>query len=76
MYCKVFYLALILYNDTDVVIITANGLNNTKQALIKKNNQSVLESTLGVCFLSEIADWNIIKGNLKDLKRFFQILKI
>ena len=60
-----------IVNDTDVIIITANGLNNTKQALIKKNNQSVLESTLGVCFLSEIADWNIIKGQSKRSQAVF-----
>ena len=60
-----------IVNDTDVIIITANGLNNTKQALIKKNNQSVLESTLGVCFLSEIADWNIIKGQPKISQAVF-----
>ena len=60
-----------IVNDTDVIIVTANGLSNTKQALIKRNNQSVLESTLGVCFLSEIPDWNIIKRQSKRTQAVF-----
>ena len=43
-------------NETDVILVTANGLSNAKKALIKKNNQPILESTLGVCFISEIVD--------------------
>ena len=58
-------------NETDVIIVSSNGLNNAKQGLIKKNNQPVLESTLGVCFLSEITDWNIIKGQSKRSQAVF-----
>ena len=54
-----------IVNDTDVIIITSNGLSNTKQALISKNNRPILKSTLGVCFLNEISEWNIVKGASK-----------
>ena len=37
-----------IVNDTDVIIITSNGLSNAKKALIIKNNQPILEDTLGV----------------------------
>ena len=60
-----------IVNDTDVIIITANGLNNTKQALISKNNHPILESTLGVCFLSEITNWDILKGASKRAQAVF-----
>ena len=58
-------------NETDVILVTANNLNNAKEALIKKNNQPILESTLGVCFLCEIVDWNIIKGQSKRSQAVF-----
>ena len=58
-------------NDTDVIIITANGLNNTKQVLISKNNHPILESTLGVCFLSEITNWDLLKGASKRAQAVF-----
>ena len=48
-------------NNTDVIFLVSNGLNNTKKASIKKN----LETTLGVCYLTEIKDWDIIKGQSK-----------
>ena len=56
-------------NETDVILVTANGLNNANK--IKKNNQTILESTLGVCFLSEIVDWDIIKGQSKRSQAVF-----
>ena len=60
-----------IVNETDVIIITSNGLTNTKQALITKNNQPILESTLGVCFLNEIPEWNIVKGASKRVQTVF-----
>ena len=48
-------------NNTDVILLVSNGLNNAKRALIKKN----LETTIGVCYLTEIKDWDIIKGQSK-----------
>ena len=42
-------------------MLVSNGLNNAKRALIKEN----LETTVGVCYLNEIKDWDIIKGQSK-----------
>ena len=58
-------------NDTDVIILTSNSLSNTKQALITKNNRPILESTLGVCFLNEISEWNINKRASKRVQVVF-----
>ena len=58
-------------NDTDVIIITSNGLSETKQALIIKNNTPTLESTLGVCFLNEIPEWKIVKSASKRVQVVF-----
>ena len=60
-----------IVNDTDVIIITSNGLSETKQALIIKNNTPTLESTLGVCFLNEIPEWKIVKGASKRIQIVF-----
>ena len=43
------------------------GLNNAKKVLINKN----LESTLGICFLTEIKVWDIIKGQSKRSQAVF-----
>ena len=48
-------------NDTDVILLLSNGLNNAKKVLIKQN----LQTSLGVCYLTEIKDWDIIKGQSK-----------
>ena len=48
-------------NDTDVFFLVSNGLNNVKKILIKEN----LEPVIGVCYLTEITDWEIIKGQSK-----------
>ena len=48
-------------NETDVIFILCNGLNNAKHALINKK----LENILGVCYLTEIKDWEIIKVQSK-----------
>ena len=60
-----------IVNNTDVIIITSNGLSETKQALIIKNNTPTLESTLGVCFLNEIPEWKIVKGASKRIQVVF-----
>ena len=51
-------------NETDVIFVTCDGLSNVNTTLINKN----LRDTLGVCYLHEIKDWDIIKGQSKDLK--------
>ena len=48
-------------NETDVIFVTCDGLNNVNTALINSN----LRDTLGVCYLHEIKDWDIIKGQSK-----------
>ena len=48
-------------NNTDVILLVSSGVNNPKKVLIKTN----LETTLGVCYLTEIKDWDIIKGQSK-----------
>ena len=48
-------------------MIVSNWLNNAKKALIKKG----LESTLGVCYLTEIKDWERIKGQSKRSQAVF-----
>ena len=60
-----------IVNNTDVIIVTSNGLRETKQALIIKNNTPTLESTLGVCFLNEIPEWNIVKDASKRVQVVF-----
>ena len=45
-------------NETDVIFVTCDGLSNVNTALINKN----LRDTLGVCYLHETKDWNIIEG--------------
>ena len=60
-----------IVNDTDVIIVTSNGLTNTKQALITKDNRPTLESVFGVCFLNEIPEWNIVKGASKIVQVVF-----
>ena len=54
-------------NETDVILLISNGLNNAKKALIKQN----IESTLGVCFLTKIKDWDIIKRQSKRSQAVF-----
>ena len=54
-------------NKTDVILVVSNGLNNAKKALINKS----LESTLSICYLTEIKDWEIIKGQSKRSQAVF-----
>ena len=48
-------------NEADIIFVTCDDLSNVNTALINKN----LRETLGVCYLHEIKDWNIIKGQSK-----------
>ena len=58
-------------NETDAIFLVSNGLNNAKKVLIKEN----LESVIGVCYLSEIKDWDIIKGQSKRSQAIFSDLE-
>ena len=54
-------------NDTDVILISCEGLSDAKQALIN----SKLTSLLGVCYLNELKDWELVKGQPKRLQAIF-----
>ena len=54
-------------NDTDVIFLISNGLNDAKNIFIKDK----LEPGIGICYLSEIKDWEIIKGQSKRVQAVF-----
>ena len=54
-------------NDTDVIFLISNGLNDAKNIYIKDK----LEPGIGICYLSEIKDWEIIKGQSKRVQAVF-----
>ena len=55
-------------NETDVLFISCDGLSNAKDALIN----SKIEKVLGVCYLNEIKDWKIVKGQSKRSQAVFE----
>ena len=59
-------------NDTDVIFLISDGLNNAKQVFINKK----IESVVGIIYLSEIKNWDIIKGQSIRTQAVFQIQKI
>ena len=54
-------------NGTDVIFVSCEGLSNSKEALIN----SKLYSVLGVCYLNELQDWELVKGQPKRLQTVF-----
>ena len=52
-----------LRNNAEVIVITCDGLSEAKTAFIN----SKLYKTLGVVYLSETKDWNLIKNDSKKL---------
>ena len=44
-----------------LIFVTCDSFSNVNTALINKN----LRDTLGICYLYEIKDWNIIKSQSK-----------
>ena len=54
-------------NNTDTIFIIRDGLNNADNALIN----SKLRNILGICYLNEIKDWEIIKGQSKRSQAVF-----
>ena len=54
-------------NSTDVILISCEGLSDVKQALIN----SKLINLLGVCYLNELKDWELVKGQPKRLQAIF-----
>ena len=65
-YCYRFVLQSLLFssnieNDTDAIFVTCDGLSNANTALVDLN----LKNILGICYLNQIKDWEIIKGQSK-----------
>ena len=54
-------------NDTNVIIITCNGLNDVKEALI---NDKIFKA-LGVINLFQIKNWSRVKGNSNSINAVF-----
>ena len=58
-----------LENDTDLICITSDGLSDVKGAVIIINSK--IYKTLGVVYLPEIKNWNLIKGKSKRSQAVF-----
>ena len=56
-----------LENDTDVIFVTCDGLSDVKEAL----HNSKIYKTLGVVNISEIKNWNLVKGGSKRSQAVF-----
>ena len=56
-----------IINDTKAIFLVSDGLNDAKKIFIKEN----LVSCIGVCYLSEIKNWNLIKGQSKRVQAVF-----
>ena len=54
-------------NDTDTIFLLVDGLNDSRKIFI---NDSI-ESGIGVCYLTEIENWSIIKGQSKRVQVVF-----
>ena len=51
-------------NNTDVIFVSCEGLNDAKEAPIN----SKLQTVLGVCYLNKIKSWELV--SLKDRRQF------
>ena len=56
-----------IINDTDTIFLLSNGLNNSKGIFINDS----LEQGVGVCYLSQINNWELIKGQSKRVQVVF-----
>ena len=54
-------------NDTDTIFLLVDGLNDSRKIFIN----DTLESGIGVCYLTEIENWKIIKGQTKRVQVVF-----
>ena len=54
-------------NDTDSIFLLSSGLNDAKKIFVGGK----LEEAIGICYLSEIDDWETIKGQTKKLQTVF-----
>ena len=56
-----------IINDTDTIFLLSNGLNDSKGIFINDS----LEQGVGVCYLSQINNWELIKGQSKRVQVIF-----
>ena len=56
-----------ILNDTDAIFLISSGLSDAKKVFIDDK----FESAIGVCYLSEVKDWDIIKGQSKRVQVVF-----
>ena len=54
-------------NETDTIFLLVDGLNDAKKIFIN----DTLESGIGVCYLTEVKSWNLIKGQSKRVQVVF-----
>ena len=54
-------------NDTDAIFLTCGGLNNANTVLVDLNFKNIL----GICYLNQIKDWVLLKGQSKRSQAVF-----
>ena len=56
-----------IINETDTIFLLADGLNDAKKIFINDS----LETGIGVCYLTEVKNWRLIKGQSKRVQVIF-----
>ena len=56
-----------IINNTETIFLISNGLNDAKKIFINDS----LEYGVGVCYLSQIENWKLIKGQSKRVQVIF-----
>ena len=56
-----------IINETETIFFISNGLDDAKKIFINDS----LEDGLGVCYLSQIENWKLIKGESKRVQVVF-----
>ena len=54
-------------NETDTIFLLSDGLNDARKIFIEDS----LESGIGVCYLSEVNNWELVKGQSKRVQVVF-----
>ena len=56
-----------IINETDTIFLLVEGLNDARKIFINDS----LETGIGVCFLTEVKNWKLIKGQSKRVQVVF-----
>ena len=56
-----------IINETETIFLISNGLNDAKKIFINDS----LEYGIGVCYLSQVENWKLIKGQSKRVQVVF-----